>query len=175
MPNGCCPTCGGIFVRWLEELSKSAYVIYYRCETCAHVSDVPKNDHLMIQRSVGSVPLVWGRKLRGCATRLLVQAIRRRLARPRNRRLALHAWGRARNVRQISLKTTVRRSGHTATDLECRVWRAPVPATILFEPTRPRDVALPSQDVAARSMCWQALAPRRFHVILLAPRAVYMD
>jgi hypothetical protein len=44
MPNGCCPICGGIFVRWLEELSKSAYVIYYRCETCAHVWNVPKDD-----------------------------------------------------------------------------------------------------------------------------------
>ena len=44
MPSGCCPSCGGIFVLWLEELSKSAYVIYYRCETCAHVCDVPQND-----------------------------------------------------------------------------------------------------------------------------------
>jgi hypothetical protein len=44
MPNGCCPVCGGFFVRRLEELSKYAYVDYYRCAFCAHVWDVPKND-----------------------------------------------------------------------------------------------------------------------------------
>jgi hypothetical protein len=44
MPISCCAVCCGIFVRWLEELSKKRLVIYCRCETCAHVWVVLKDD-----------------------------------------------------------------------------------------------------------------------------------
>jgi hypothetical protein len=56
MPSGCCPSCGGIFVRWLGELSKGAYVNYYRCESCAHVWDVPKDDPYAAPHHVTPLP-----------------------------------------------------------------------------------------------------------------------
>jgi hypothetical protein len=43
-------------VRWLRELSKGAYVNYYRCESCAHVWDVPKDDPYAAPHHVTPLP-----------------------------------------------------------------------------------------------------------------------
>lgn len=37
-----CPKCD-VPGRWLESLSREAYVDYYRCDPCAHIWSVPKD------------------------------------------------------------------------------------------------------------------------------------
>jgi hypothetical protein len=44
MPRTRCPACGSIFGEWLEEVSKSGSVDHYRCQTCAHSWNAPKED-----------------------------------------------------------------------------------------------------------------------------------
>lgn len=44
MPAHSCPKCRQPAPRWLPETSKDATVNYYRCDECAHVWNIPKND-----------------------------------------------------------------------------------------------------------------------------------
>jgi hypothetical protein len=37
-----CPTCSGLFGRWLKASSEMAAVHYYRCDHCGGVWTVPK-------------------------------------------------------------------------------------------------------------------------------------
>ena len=44
MPPDVCPECSEASVRWIESLSSRSIANYYRCDRCAYVWTVPKDN-----------------------------------------------------------------------------------------------------------------------------------